>query len=65
MFAEQRDMKVPPELVPRCPVCGQECETVYKTKDYEIVGCDLCLRPVDAWECSECFPHYERSYPDD
>ena len=23
MFAEQRDMKVPPELVPRCPVCGK------------------------------------------
>ena len=36
---------------PKCPVCGGECETVYKTKD----GCDLCLRPVDAWECSECF----------
>ena len=23
MFAEQRDMKVPSELVPRCPVCGR------------------------------------------
>ena len=23
MFAEQRDMKVPPGLVPRCPVCGK------------------------------------------
>ena len=23
MFAEQRDRKVPPELVPRCPVCGR------------------------------------------
>lgn len=30
---------------PKCPVCGEECETVYKTKDYEIVGCNLCLRP--------------------
>ena len=23
MFAEQRDMRVPSELVPRCPVCGK------------------------------------------
>ena len=23
MFAEQRDMKIPSELVPRCPVCGR------------------------------------------
>lgn len=23
MWAEQRDMKVPPELIPRCPVCGR------------------------------------------
>ncbi len=23
MFAEQRNMKVPPELIPRCPVCGR------------------------------------------
>ena len=23
MYAEQRDMRVPTELVPRCPVCGR------------------------------------------
>lgn len=23
MWAEQRDMKIPPELIPRCPVCGK------------------------------------------
>ena len=28
---------------PRCPVCGAACETIYKTKGYEIIGCDLCL----------------------
>lgn len=44
---------------PICPVCGEECETVYKTRDYEIIGCDLCLRPVDAWEDPECFPGKE------
>ena len=41
---------------PHCPVCGEECDTVYKNKDYEILGCDVCLRAVDAWICSECFP---------
>lgn len=44
---------------PVCPVCGGECETVYKARGYEIVGCDLCLQPVDAWESSECFPGKE------
>lgn len=44
---------------PCCPVCGQECETVYKTKTLEVIGCDRCLRPVDAWESSECFPGKE------
>lgn len=41
---------------PICPVCGADCETVYKTRNYDILGCDRCLRPVDAWICSECFP---------
>lgn len=44
---------------PRCPVCGNACETIYKTNGYEIIGCDLCLRPVDAWACSECFQREE------
>jgi hypothetical protein len=39
---------------PRCPVCGSECETVYK-KDFEIIGCDNCIRARDAWETKECF----------
>ena len=44
---------------PHCPVCGRECETVYKNKDFDILGCDTCLRSVDAWVCSECFPEGE------
>lgn len=35
---------------PRCPVCREECETIYKDKDFSIVGCDNCLRSVDSWE---------------
>lgn len=41
---------------PICPVCGAECETVQRDKDMEIVGCDVCLDPQDAWETDECFP---------
>lgn len=45
---------------PRCPVCGKECETIYKV-DGIIVGCDECLQIDDAWEVPECFPNKERS----
>ena len=35
---------------PICPVCGEECEDIYKDKDLNIVGCDICIRKLDAWE---------------
>ena len=38
---------------PVCPVCGKECDTVYK-RDGEILGCDVCVRSYDAWEEYEC-----------
>ena len=44
---------------PRCPICGEECETIYKSKDYDIVGCDECIRSIDAWDVEECFPGKE------
>mgnify|MGYP001659084809 CR=1 FL=1 len=40
---------------PRCPICGCECEDIYINKDFEIVGCDICLKQTDAWEHPECF----------
>lgn len=34
-----------------CPLCGGECETIYRTKkEKEIVGCDLCLESFEPWE---------------
>jgi hypothetical protein len=40
---------------PRCPVCGRECDTIYKnTIDNEIVGCDECISREDPWEIPEC-----------
>ena len=38
---------------PRCPICGQDAESFYKDIDGEIVGCDNCIKEVDAWECAD------------
>ena len=43
--SEPKDYKVP-----RCPVCGEETDTLYKNIYGETVGCDVCIRTVDAWE---------------
>lgn len=43
---------------PHCPVCGAECDTIYKCKT-EIVGCGDCVTQSDAWGISECFPEKE------
>ena len=32
-----------------CPICGEECESFYKL-DGHIVGCDMCIEKVDAYE---------------
>lgn len=37
-----------PDPAPRCPVCGEECETFYIFDETEIVGCDRCIEAVDA-----------------
>lgn len=51
---------------PRCPVCGEECETLFTSDlDGSIAGCDVCLTEHDAWKREECFPENERSYQDD
>ena len=40
--------------VPICPVCGAECEIVYKD-GHEIIGCNECITEEDAYEEEECF----------
>ncbi len=45
-------------IYPRCPICGEECETVYSNRT-GIVGCDVCIKEADAWEESKCFPDEE------
>ena len=44
---------------PICPVCGEECEEIFRDKDLNIVGCDICIKQSDAWEEPECFPGKE------
>lgn len=36
-----------PGAPPRCPVCGEECETFYICDD-KVIGCDRCTEAVDA-----------------
>ena len=41
---------------PICPVCGEECETIYINIHSDAVGCDECIKTRDAWGIDECFP---------
>lgn len=46
------------ETDPVCPICGEECETIY-TQDGDVVGCDQC---ITLWEASEwCYEHREEN----
>lgn len=36
--------------LPRCPVCGEVCETIYWSKFGEVVGCDECIVLQEAWD---------------
>lgn len=38
---------------PVCPMCGEETDTLMKTTVGEIVGCDQCVKLVDAWDYTE------------
>ena len=41
---------------PICPVCGEECETIYVDMFGELFACDNCVSTKNAWEAAECFP---------
>ncbi len=41
---------------PVCPVCGEECETLYIDCSGKVFGCDECITTVDAWDIKACFP---------
>lgn len=35
---------------PICPVCQEECETIYLDANGDCCGCNLCVKTMDAWE---------------
>ena len=48
-------------VYPRCPVCGEECETIYKDRFGRCVGCDVCMETKDAWDYAPCFDESEEA----
>lgn len=40
----------PEEPLPICPVCGAETDTFFQDKYGDIVGCDECIKRLDAWD---------------
>lgn len=41
-----------PEAMPKCPCCGWECNTLYRARGGEIVGCENCVDTLDAVDYS-------------
>ena len=39
-----------PVQCPRCPVCGEEADTIYCGRYGEVFGCGSCVSVRDAWE---------------
>jgi hypothetical protein len=39
--------------LPKCPVCGRECSTIYQDIDGYNLGCNKCVRSIDAYEFEE------------
>lgn len=38
---------------PICPICFDECETIYKDGEGNVCGCENCISAVDAYEWAE------------
>ena len=53
MYGYQWEPDEHPE--PRCPCCGEICETIYRDINGDIVGCSECLESEKATECEECY----------
>lgn len=52
------DYPSPPDYTaPTCPVCGQETDTLYADVYGDIVGCDMCVKQIDAWDWREYHEH--------
>ena len=47
-----------------CPMCDSECETVYSCGG-DIVGCDICIDKIDAYEWDAVEQELARSAEND
>lgn len=50
---------------PMCPVCGEECDTLFLSFTRDVVACDGCVTypaeyvdTVDAWEAMEGYGQF-------
>lgn len=37
----------------KCPVCGEVCDTIYRDKWLDAIGCENCVTWMDAWDWAE------------
>ena len=43
---------------PTCPCCGRECETIYLDDNRYALGCNNCIKAVDAWDYQQGVNEY-------
>ena len=46
----EREKNGVPDGTVYCPICGDACDTIYKDRWGNILGCDQCITPMNAWE---------------
>lgn len=43
----------PQKPVPVCPVCGWDCNSYFINSNGEVIGCENCVKEMDAYEWRE------------
>ena len=54
MVLDYPEQRYRAESPPICPVCGGECEYVYRDMYFAVVGCDGCVTVHEADETEDC-----------
>ena len=36
--------------IPKCPICGEECEDFYRNGFETVIGCENCIEKVESYE---------------
>ena len=49
--AEMNGMPSPEPVF--CPVCGKECEMIYRDRNGGVCGCEKCIEEQESWEWKE------------